>query len=44
MDVEELKWRQVTHNQLMSLQGPHFSAHSTHKSQEEWHVLEYVIL
>ena len=29
MGGEELKWRQLTHNQLMSRQGPHFSAHST---------------
>ena len=27
----ELKWRQLTHNQLMSLQGTHFSPHSTAK-------------
>ena len=25
MGREELKWRQVTHNQLMSPQGPHFA-------------------
>ena len=29
MGREELKCRQLTHNQLMSLQGPHFCAHST---------------
>ena len=46
MGGEELKWRQLTHNQLMSPQGSHFCAHSTaktndkkHKSQEEWHLL-----
>ena len=31
MGGEELKWHQLTHNQLMSLQGPHFCAHSTAK-------------
>ena len=42
---EELKWHQLKHNQLMSPQGPHFSPHSTaktndkKKSQEEWHLL-----
>ena len=29
MGGEELKWHQLTHNQLMSPQGPHFCAHST---------------
>ena len=28
---EELKWRQLKYNQLMSLQGPHFSPRSTAK-------------
>ena len=32
---EELKWRQLTHNQLMSPQGPHFSAHSTAKTNNK---------
>ena len=32
---EELKWRQLTHNQLMSPQGPHFSAHSTAKTKDK---------
>ena len=35
MGGEELKWCQVTHNQLMSLQGPHFSAHSTAKTNDK---------
>ena len=25
MGMEELKWRQLAHRQLMSLQAPHFS-------------------
>ena len=29
---EELKWRQLTHNQLITPQGPHFSPHSTAKT------------
>ena len=32
MGGEELKWRQLAHNQLMSPQGPHFSPHSTAKT------------
>ena len=32
---EELKWHQLTHNQLMSPQGPHFSAHSTAKTNNK---------
>ena len=28
MGGEELKWRQLTHNQLMCSQGPNFCAHS----------------
>ena len=32
MGGDELKWRQLTHNQLMSPQGPHFSPHSTAKT------------
>ena len=32
MGGKELKWRQLTHNQLMSPQGPHFSPHSTAKT------------
>ena len=31
MGGEELKWHQLVYNQLMSLQGPHFSPHSTAK-------------
>ena len=29
---DELKWRQLTHNKLMSPQRPHFSPHSTAKT------------
>ena len=32
MGGDELKWRQLTRNQLMSPQGPHFCAHSTAKT------------
>ena len=32
MGGEELKWCQLTHNQLMSPQGPHFSSHNTANS------------
>ena len=32
MGGEELKWRQLAHNQLMSLKGPHFSPNSTAKT------------
>ena len=35
MGGEELKWRQLTHNQLMSSQGPHFCAHSTGKTNDK---------
>ena len=31
MGGDDLKWHQLTHNQLMSLQGPHFSPDSTAK-------------
>ena len=31
MGGDKVKWRQLTHNQLMSPQGSHFSAHSTAK-------------
>ena len=31
----ELKWRQLTHNQLMNPQGPHFSPHSTAKTNDK---------
>ena len=34
MGGEELKWCQLTHNQLMSPQGPHFCAHSTAKTND----------
>ena len=32
MGGEELKWRQLAHNQLMSQQRPHFSPHSRDKA------------
>ena len=32
---EELKWCQLTHNQLMSQNGPHFSAHSIAKTNDK---------
>ena len=32
---EELKWCQIKHNQLMSLQGPHFSPRSTAKTNDK---------
>ena len=35
MGGEELKWHQLTHNQLMSLQGPHFCAYSTAKTNDK---------
>ena len=35
MGGEELKWRQLTHNHLMSPQGPHFSVHSTAKTNDK---------
>ena len=35
MGREELKWCQLTHNQLMSLQRPHFSPHSTAKTKDK---------
>ena len=35
MGGEELKWRQLTHNQLMSPPGPHFSPHSTAKTNND---------
>ena len=35
MGGDELKWRQLTHNQLMSTQVPHFSAHSTAKTNDK---------
>ena len=34
MGGEEIKWHQLTHNQLMSLQGPHICAHSTAKTND----------
>ena len=30
--VEEVKWRQLAHHQLMSQQGPHFILHSKSKA------------
>ena len=35
MGGEELKWHQLKHNQLMSSHGPHFSPHSTAKTNEK---------
>ena len=35
MGGEELKLHQLTHNQLMSPHGPHFSAHSTAKTNDK---------
>ena len=35
MGGEELKWRQLAHNQLISSQGPHFSPHSTAKTNDK---------
>ena len=35
MGGEELKWRQLKHNQLMSSQGPHFSPRSTAKTNDK---------
>ena len=35
MSGEELKWHQKKRNQLMSLQGPHFSPHSTAKTNDK---------
>ena len=35
MGGEELKWRQLKHNQLMSPQGHHFSPLSTAKTNDE---------
>ena len=35
MGREELKWRQLKHNQLMNPQGPHFSPHSTAKTSDK---------
>ena len=35
MGGEELKWRQLKHNQLMSSQGPHFSPHSKAKTNDK---------
>ena len=35
MGEEELKWHQLTHNQLMRSQGRHFSPHSTAKTNNK---------
>ena len=35
MGRDELKWRQPTHYQLLSPQGPHFSPHSTAKTNDK---------
>ena len=39
MGGEELKWRHLARNQLMSQQGPHFSAHSTAKTNDKSTIL-----
>ena len=35
MDGDELKWRQIIHNQLICPPGPHFSIHSTAKTNDK---------
>ena len=35
MGWEDLKWGELTHNQLVSPQGPHFSPHSTAKTNDK---------
>ena len=35
VDGEKLMWRQLAHNQLISLQGPHFSPHSAAKTNDK---------
>ena len=35
MGGEVLIWRQLTHSQLMSPQGPHFSPHNTAKTNDK---------
>ena len=35
MGGNELKWRQLTHNQLICPQGPHFNPHSTAKTNDK---------
>ena len=35
MGGEKLIWHQLAHNQLISLQGPHFSPHSTAKTNDK---------
>ena len=35
MGREVLKWHQLKHNQLMRLQGPHFSPRSTAKTNDK---------
>ena len=49
MGGEELKWHQLAHIQLMSQQGPHFSPHSTAKTNDkstflrkEWYLVVYI--
>ena len=37
MGREELKWHQLMHHQLVSQQGPHFSPHSTAKTNDKRH-------
>ena len=43
MGGDELKWHQLTHYQLMSPQGPHFSPHSTAKTNDKSSNLRKVI-
>ena len=35
MGEDNLKWHQLAQNQLMSQQGPHFSSHSTAKTNNK---------
>ena len=35
MGREEFKWHQPVHHQLWSQQGPHFSPHSTTKTNDK---------
>ena len=40
---EELKWCQLTHNQLISPQGPHFNPHSTAKTNYKTQISEKLV-
>ena len=44
MGGKELKWRQLTHNQVMSLQGPHFSPHNTAKTNDKSTNLRKIVI